>query len=161
MRIHFEPQLRASRGKLLSGGESGASVHAASFIRDRKIVLDSELLLHAPELMRILTHELFHFVWRKLDNPTRQSWHGLVLGQLSAPGELGWSAQWRKESLAPDDSRGRTRRWREYLCESFCDSAAWYYSGSRSHPEYTLAAAHCRARRQWFAQLQSERRLSL
>lgn len=161
MRIHFEPQLRASRGKLLSGGQAGASVHAASFIRERKIVLDSELLTHAPELMRILTHELFHFVWRKLDNATRQSWQGLVRGQLSSPGELGWSAQWRKESLGPEDPEDGTRRWREYLCESFCDSAAWYYSGGRRHPEYTLPAPSRRARREWFAQLQSERRLAL
>lgn len=146
---------------MLSGGERGASVHAASFIRDRRVVLDSELLNHAPELMRILTHELFHFVWRKLDNPTRRSWHELLLRQLQAPGELGWSAQWRKESLAPQDSADRTRRWREYLCESFCDTAAWYYSGRRRHPEFTLPASLRRARRLWFAQLQSERRLTL
>ena len=28
------------------------------------------------------------------------------------------------------DIAGRTRHWREYCCESFCDTAAWLYSGS-------------------------------
>jgi hypothetical protein len=161
VRITFEDQLRASRGKLLSGGQTGSAVHAGSFIHERRIVLDNELLEDAPELIRILTHELFHFVWRKLGKQTRQSWDALVRGQLSAKGELGWSAEWRKQSLADSDSANRTRRWREYLCESFCDSAAWYYSGRRRHPEFTLPAPFRKARRQWFEGLLSERRLPL
>lgn len=161
MRIHFEPQLRASRGKLVSGGKSGSAVHACSFIRERKIILDSELLAHAPELMRILTHELFHFVWRKLDNATRLSWEGLVRRQLSSAGELGWSAEWRKQAVTSADGDARNRRWREYLCESFCDSAAWYYSGGARHPEHTLPAKYRRARREWFSQLMTERQLPL
>ena len=119
------------------------------------------LLVNAPELMRILTHELFHFVWRKLNNGTRQDWDRLVRQQMDAPGELGWSAEWRKQALTKDDPLGRTRRWREYLCESFCDSAAWYYSGSQRHREFTLPVKYRRARRQWFAQLIAERRLPL
>lgn len=161
MRIHFEPQLRATRGKLVSGGQAGAAVHAGSFLRERKIVLDSELLANAPELMRILTHELFHFVWRRLDNATRLSWDGLIRTQLRTPGELGWSAEWRKQALTAADADARSRRWREYLCESFCDSAAWYFSGDLRHPEYTLPAKLRRPRRQWFTQLLSERRLTL
>lgn len=161
MRIHFEPQLRATRGKLVSGGLAGSAVHAGSFLRERKIVLDSDLLVNAPELMRILTHELFHFVWRKLNNETRQAWDQLVRQQMETPGELGWSAEWRKEALSTADPIGRTRRWREYLCESFCDSAAWYYSGNQRHREFTLPAKDRRARRQWFAQLIAERRLPL
>jgi hypothetical protein len=159
VRIHFEPQLRATRGKLVSGGETGSAVHAGAFLRERKIILDSELLVNTPELLRILTHELFHFVWRKLDNGTRRAWDELVRRQLDSPGELGWSAEWRTQALTKSDSTRRTRRWREYLCESFCDSAAWYYSGNRRHPEFTLPAPYRRARRQWFAQLISERRL--
>jgi len=161
VRIHFEPQLRATRGKLVSGGRSGAPVHAGSFIRERKIILDSELLVHAPELMRILTHELFHFVWRRLDNQTRRSWDELVRGQLALPGELGWSAEWRKQALTPVDPDDGTRRWREYLCESFCDSAAWYFSGRQRHPEYTLPAKLRRNRDHWFARLLAERQLPL
>ena len=161
MRIHFEPQLRATRGKLVSGGRAGAAVHAGSFLRERKIVLDTGLLVHAPELMRILTHEVFHFVWRKLDNATRFSWDTLVRTQLRASGELGWSAEWRKQALTTADADTRTRRWREYLCESFCDSAAWYFSGNLRHPEYTLPAKCRRGRRQWFAQLLAQRKLPL
>lgn len=161
MRIHFEPQLRATRGKLVSGGQAGSAVHAGSFLRERKIVLDSDLLVNAPELMRILTHELFHFVWRKLNNETRQAWDQLVRQQMETPGELGWSAEWRKEALSTADPIGRTRRWREYLCESFCDSAAWYYSGNQRHREFTLPAKYRRVRRQWFAQLIAERCLPL
>ncbi|MBY0508096.1 MAG: hypothetical protein K2X03_29555 [Bryobacteraceae bacterium] len=161
MRIHFEPQLRASRGKLLSGHGAGTAVHAGSFLRERRMVLDSDLLNHAPELLRILTHELFHFVWRKLDNGTRLRWDALVRAELGSPGELGWSAEWRKAALTPADSRKRTRRWREYLCESFCDSAAWYFSGAAKHPEYTLPAKLRRLRRQWFTRLLAERKLPL
>ena len=161
MRIHFEPNLRATRGRLVSGGDAGSSVHAGAFLRERRIVLDSALLEHAPELMRILTHELFHFVWRKLDNHTRDSWQSLVHDQLQAPGELGWSAEWRKQALGPGDPVQRTRRWREYLCESFCDSAAWYFSDRRRHAEYTLPAPFRRARRQWWKNLLAERRLPL
>ncbi len=161
MRIHFEPQLRAAGGKLVSGGQTGAIVHAGSFLKERRIVLDSDLLVNAPELMRILTHELFHFVWRKLDNATRRAWDDLVRQQLCLPGELGWSAEWRKQALTETDSQDRTRRWREYLCESFCDSAAWYYSGNRRHPEYTLPAKFRRVRKQWFTRLISQRRLPL
>ena len=40
--------------------------------------------------------------------------------------------------------------WRDYLCESFCDTAAWIYSGVRRHPEYTLAARHRDRRAEWF-----------
>ena len=40
----------------------------------REVVLDSELLEQPAELMRILAHELFHFVWRRLDNRARRQW---------------------------------------------------------------------------------------
>ena len=161
MRIHFEPQLRATRGKLVSGGQTGAAVHAGAFLRERRIVLDADLLVNAPELVRILTHELFHFVWRKLDNATRRAWDELVRQQMDLPGELGWSAEWRKQALSKADPLERTRRWREYLCESFCDSAAWYYSGNQRHREFTLPAKYRRLRRRWFEKLTEERRLPL
>jgi hypothetical protein len=65
-------------------------------------------------------------------------------------GELGWSAEWRKLALKPSDVTKRTRRWREYCCESFCDTAAALYSGVRRHSEFTLPVAGRRARRAWF-----------
>ena len=46
--------------------------------------------------------------------------------------------------------RAVAARWRDYLCESFCDTAAWIYSGVRRHPEYTLAARHRNRRAEWF-----------
>jgi hypothetical protein len=52
--------------------------------------------------------------------------------------------------LGSDGVRYRTRRWREYCCESFCDTAAWMYSGVRSHPEFTLAPRFRARRRLWF-----------
>ena len=67
-------------------------------------------------------------------------------------GELGWSAEWRKELLTRTDSRLRTSKWRRYACESFCDSAAWMYAGLRAHDEFTLAAASRRLRRRWFTE---------
>jgi hypothetical protein len=40
---------------------------------------------------------------------------------------------------------------REYCCESFCDSAAWLYSGIERHAEFTLPARSRRRRQAWFA----------
>ncbi len=42
----------------------------------------------------------------------------------------------------------RTRPWREYCCESFCDTASWLHSGCDS--ENTLAAVRRRTRTAWF-----------
>ena len=67
-----------------------------------------------------------------------------------AKGELGWSAEWRKAKLTAADGERRSRRWREYCCESFCDTAAWLYSVTSSHAEYTLAGRFRIARRRWF-----------
>ena len=69
-----------------------------------------------------------------------------------ARGELGWSAEWRKLELdAGRHLRPRTRRWREYCCESFCDTAAWLYSGiGRAIRSLRLRRLPQR-RRAWFA----------
>ena len=70
--------------------------------------------------------------------------------RASAAGELGWSAEWRKDKLTRADARRRTLRWRRYACESFCDTAAWLFAGLRKHDEFTLAGRARRLRRQWF-----------
>jgi len=103
-------------------------------------------------LKRILIHELFHFVWLHLGNPSRRSWEELLLEEFRghARGELGWSAEWRKLELGECDRRQRSRRWREYACESFCDTAAWLFTGLRRHAEFTLCARRREARRGWF-----------
>ena len=69
---------------------------------------------------------------------------------MAARGELGWSAEGRKSALDPADCAQRTRAWREYVCESFCDTAAWFFSVQTEHPEWTLARKHRQARRRWF-----------
>jgi hypothetical protein len=126
----------------------GQEVHAATFIRKRRIVLDSVLLTSRDELGRILVHELFHFVWVRLGNVQRRSYEAAVRQELEARarGELGWSAEMRKRTI--EARAGRV--WREYVCESFCDTAAWLYSEIRQHDEFTLAPRFRMRRAAWF-----------
>lgn len=151
IRLHFRPNLRVVDGRIVSGGDRGHEVHAGSHLRGRYIVLDSDLLADPPELRRILVHELFHFVWPRLSNATRASWELLLLKELAAGarGELGWSAEWRKAKLEAVDIRQRSRRWRDYVCESFCDTVAAVLSGQYVHEEFTLAPKFARRRRSW------------
>ena len=155
--ITFWRTLRAHRGKLLVGEEErGREVHAASFLRRRRIVLDSDLLKRLAELRRIPTHELFHFAWVRLGNPRRQSFERLLQGEMRGRvrGELGWSAEHLKTALDRGDPADRTRRWRGYVCESFCDTGAWMFSSSKPrHGEFTLSARARRKRREWFENL--------
>lgn len=125
---------------------------AATHIPRRVVLLDAELLAQPGDFERILIHEIFHFVWVRLSNETRRSWEDLLAAELAAgrDGELGWSAEWRKNKLRQSDSRKRSPGWRRYICESFCDTAAWLYAGLSRHAEYTLAADPRRIRRRWF-----------
>ena len=149
IRIRFMPALTAGGGKLYSQRSYGQPVYAGSYIRKREIVLDRELERGSRELARILTHELFHFAWVRLGNPTRRSYERLVRDEFRehARGELGWSAESRKSLLS---GTAQNPRWREYLCESFCDTAAWLYSGIRRHGEFTLGARFKNRRARWF-----------
>ena len=117
------------------------------------MVLEEALIADPDDFARIFVHELFHFVWPRLGNAKRRSFERVIAGELrrNVRGELGWSAEWRKDRLEPRDWRERTRRWREYCCESFCDTAAWRYAGVKKHSEFTLASAARAARREWFA----------
>jgi len=142
-------ELRASLGPHL----------AATHIPRRVILLDAGLLEQPGEFERILVHEIFHFAWVRLSNQTRRSWEGVLAAEFAAgvPGELGWSAEWRKNKLGKDkltraDVRGGKPAWRSYVCESFCDTSAWLCAGLRRHDEYTLAAGPCRVRRRWFSE---------
>jgi hypothetical protein len=127
---------------------------AATHIPRRVILLDAGLLAQPGEFERILVHEIFHFAWVRLSNQTRRSWEGVLSAELAvrARGELGWSAEWRKNKLSRADVRGRKPAWRRYVCESFCDTSAWLFTGLRGHDEYTLAAGPRRIRRSWFAE---------
>jgi hypothetical protein len=127
--------------------EGSRAVHAGSFLRDRRIEFDCS----SREFARVFVHEVFHFVWLRLGNARRRSYEDLLRLELAARarGELGWSAEWRKRELRSVDWETRSRRWRLYCCESFCDSAAWLYSGVRRHAEFTLAGRFRRRRRDW------------
>jgi len=126
-------------------------------------VFDAGLAARPAEFLRIFVHEIFHFAWLRLGNPGRRSWEALLRAELAggARGELGWSAEWRKAELQSRDAARRTRRWREYVCESFCDTAAWVYSGVPSHREYTLAPRFRERRRRWFAESDVSKRISI
>jgi hypothetical protein len=126
---------------------------AATSIPQRLILLDSQTLREPGEFERILVHEIFHFAWLRLSNQSRWSWEAILQSELNsgAKGELGWSAEWRKQKLTRTDPDRRTRAWRRYACESFCDSAASTYAGLRDHDEFTLAQRFRRKRADWFA----------
>ena len=141
------PHLKAHRGKLVSGLEHpGMPVHAASFIRHRQIVLETQLLGRPQKLRMIVAHEVFHFVWARLGNRLRAEYAALVAAELKAGarGELGESSEgWKLGVPAGGDLKN-------YICESFCDTAAWLYSGARKNPELTLATRWRNRRRAWF-----------
>jgi hypothetical protein len=134
-------------------------VHAGTFLRERCIRFDCT----RAEFPRILVHELFHFVWLRAGNPLRWEFEDLLVAEhrAGASGELGWSAEWRKAALIPRDTRRRSRRWRDYCCESFCDTAAWMYSGIRRHEEFTLGTLFRQRRRVWFRKRIETKRLSI
>lgn len=153
--VEYMPDPHAWRGRLISGAGPGLRVHAASFIRQRRIVLDAALLRHPREHRRILVHELFHFAWVRLGSPDRATWAALLAREIRARarGDLGWSAELSKTALKPDDLAHNHRRWRRYLSEAFCDTAAWLFAGIPRHSEFTLARRHRSARRAWFGAL--------
>jgi len=163
LRIRFVEHPRAHRGRLGTGEGPGTEVHAGSFLRRGEIVLDTELLSSPAELCRILAHELFHFTWLRLGNTARRSYEELIEGECRTrvPGELGWSSELRKRALTARDRRERTRRWRDYLCESFCDTAAWLAVSGRRHAEFTLPLAQRRRRRAWFLSRREVNRMPL
>jgi hypothetical protein len=140
------------------GGRLGA-VHGGAFVRERRMAFDCT----EAEFPRIFVHELFHFAWVRAGNGARWSFERMLREEwkAGARGELGWSAEWRKRALAVGDVRGRGRRWREYACESFCDTAAWLYAGLRTHAEFTLAPRRRERRRSWFEEWLENRTLPL
>lgn len=132
--------------------DEGGEAHAATDLRKRRMLIEERLMAQPEEFARIFVHELFHFAWLRLGNARRRSYEDLVARELrrGLRGELGWSAEWRKKKLALRDRRERTRKWREYCCESFCDTAAWLYAGVPRHREFTLARPARAERREWF-----------
>jgi hypothetical protein len=140
---------------------AGHRAHAATWIRQRVIVLDNTLKPPSSERARVMVHELFHFVWVRLGNPRRKEWESLLRAEWEAraKGETGWSAEWRKRELKQKDIDVRSPYWREYCCESFCDTASLIFAGSGD--ENSLAAKWERGRRKWFAGNIENRKLAL
>ncbi len=134
-------------------------VDAGAFLHQRRIAFNCP----AREIERIFAHELFHFAWWRAGNPARRSFERLIEDEwkAGARGELGWSSQWRKDALRAADVRRRSRRWREYCAESFCDTAAWLYGGVGRHPAFTLEARFRPSRRAWFRGFVKGRQLSI
>jgi len=128
--------------------------HASTSIPRRVILLDAGVLAERGEFERILVHELFHFVWVRLSNASRRAWEDVLREEIAGGigGEMGWSSEWRKDQLANDSARKRDGRWRRYACESFCDTAAWMFSGVESHGEFTLGLHAEKVRRRWFVE---------
>jgi hypothetical protein len=151
IRVELRSGLRVRGGKL---APKGVAVHAATFLRERRIILDQALLRRPRELRRIFVHELLHFAWWKLGNPRRLDWESLLAREIRAKarGELGWSAEIRKHALTDRDIPERTRAWREYCCESFCDTGASILFEGKKHEEFTLAARFRIRRQSWFRQ---------
>lgn len=106
------------------------------------MVLETELLAKRRKLPLIVAHEIFHFVWARLGNAARRSFANLLEQErrCHARGELGESAAVKKEAGS----------WEEYVCESFCDTAAWMYAGVNRNPEFTLATKWRNQRKAWF-----------
>lgn len=163
IRVCFQPNLHSVGREILSVNR-GQPIHGASHLRKREIILDTALRQRPGELRRILIHELFHFAWVRLSNETRRSYAELVIGEFEkgARGELGWSADYRKDEFRRTAEGDRNeQRWRDYVCESFCDTAAWFFSGLRSHPEFTLTKQHRRGRARWFGEYFKDRSVAL
>ncbi len=125
--------------------ERGIPVHAASFIRRREIILEHELLAN-PALPLIVVHEIFHFVWVRLSNAARAGFTALLAEEFRchARGELGESAAVKKQTAGGTLTR-------DYVCESFCDTAAWLYASPANHGPTTLGRRWRDRRAAWFA----------
>jgi hypothetical protein len=146
--ISVRPELSVIRGRLLSGASGrGTQVYAASFIRDREIVLESTLLANEPAFKLIFTHEIFHFVWAGMGNGARHSFEAILRYEWGrhARGELGESSAVKKERCGAS-----FRCWKDYVCESFCDTGAWLYSGVSDQDVFTLAERWRKKRADWF-----------
>lgn len=123
-------------------------VYGASFIRERRIVLEAEVLNDLGTLPLIVAHEIFHFVWARLGNRRRGAYTGLLRREWErgARGELGESSSLKKGLLSSFDSRAV----RDYVCESFCDTAAAIYSGVEASDWFTLTPYWRKQRERWF-----------
>jgi hypothetical protein len=87
----------------------------------------------------------------RLGNRAREQFAELLAEECAhrARGELGESAAVKKSLLRSRDCLAGSTQWRDYVCESFCDTAAWLYSGAKSDA-FTLAMGWRERRARWF-----------
>ncbi len=100
------------------------TAQAVSYINTRLVVLRRRLFRQHRLGQRLFYHELCHFLWPRLGTPRRRAFDRVLRRELRAGvrGELGYTAALCKQAL------GRRRSgapWREYVCESFCDTGAY------------------------------------
>lgn len=135
-------------------------MHAAAFIRKRRVVLEDALLQRPAKLRLIFVHEVFHFVWARFGNRARNEFSAILRNEFEnrARGELGESSGVKKHNFFRRVPESTSREWREYVCESFCDTAAWFYCGRRLSGEATLAARWRNLRSRWICTTFSHRR---
>jgi hypothetical protein len=100
----------------------------------------------------ILIHELFHFVWMRLGNGARAEFTDVLLKEWKhgARGELGESSAVRKQLVREGAVTRKARPWRDYVCESFCDTAAWLYAAASDNGVFTLRKRWREGRKAWF-----------
>lgn len=124
-------------------------IHAASFIPQRYIVFHHDLFQRRIELGRIAYHELCHFLWLRLGNSRREIFAELLKKEFDekVKGELGYSSEWRKfelQTAIADRANVLPRAWRDYVCESFCDTGSFVLLDDerrQRHSEFTLRKA--------------------
>jgi hypothetical protein len=151
--VSFQPDLAACRGKLLARASGrGTAVYAASFIRQRRIIFETSLSSDIAQLRFFAVHEIFHFVWARLGNRNRAEFSLLLAAEIAqgARGELGESSAIQKVRIGPEEGSKRSQTWRDYVCESFCDTAAWLYSGAPARNVRPLASRWQKRREVWF-----------
>lgn len=118
------------------------------------MVLEDTLATRPSDLRLILTHEILHFVWWRLGNRRRADFQILLRAEeaAAARGEIGESSLVAKMA-ANASGRGGEVRWKQYACESFCDTGAWLFAGVQDHSSFKLAARWRTKRASWFRTL--------
>lgn len=152
LHLDIQPFLTSCGGRLLSNQpHRGHAIFAASFIRKREIVLEKELLSQSGTLTGIFLHELFHFAWVRAGNEVRRNYAALLREEVNrgARAEVGESSDVSKRKL---DGAEDVAAWKHYVCESFCDTAAWYFSPNDLSAVVQPSLARCwrRKRADWF-----------
>ena len=121
---------------------AGNAAHAATFIRDRLIVLDEDLQKDSRGA-RCAFCSMNCCTSSGCGRETGAASHGKTSCAKNGKRAFAANADGRpsgaRMQLRAVDVRVRTRAWREYCCESFCDTGAWFCGGGEK--EVTLAPA--------------------